>query len=130
MPGVAGLTAGVDFVISRGIEEIGLFKQNLSSLFINGLESTERIKLYLPANQDYRCGVISFKIDGFSSEEVGFFLNESYGIICRTGLHCSPLIHKNLNTLPDGTVRFSFSVFNTEEEIHFAINAIKQICKS
>jgi len=86
--------------------------------------------MFLPSNDDFRCGVVSFKIDGFTSEEAGFFLNESYGIICRTGLHCSPLIHKNLNTLPDGTVRFSFSIFNSEEEIYFATKAIKQICKS
>ena len=130
MPGVAGLTAGVDFILSKGIDEIGNYKQGLTKLFIDEVESVKRFKMFLPANNDYRCGVISFKIDGFTAEEVGFFLNESYGIICRTGLHCSPLIHKNLNTMPDGTVRFSFSIFNTEEEIQFSINAIKQICKS
>jgi cysteine desulfurase family protein len=130
MPGVAGLTAGVNFILARGITEIGNYKQALTRLLVEQLKSIERIKMYLPANNDFRCGVLSFKIDGFTAEEVGFFLNESYGIICRTGLHCSPLIHKNLNTLPDGTVRFSFSIFNTEEEIHLAINAIKRICKS
>ena len=129
LPGISGLAAGVEFILERGIEKIGLHKQSLSELFINELKDEERIKFYLPSNGDYRCGVVSFNIDGFTAEQVGFFLNESYEIICRTGLHCSPLIHKNINSLPEGTVRFSFSVFNTKEDIYFAMEAIRQICK-
>jgi cysteine desulfurase/selenocysteine lyase len=129
LPGISGLAAGVEFILAKGTEEIGLHKQFLTELFINELKDEDRIKIYLPSNADYRCGVVSFNIDGFTAEQVGFFLNESFEIICRTGLHCSPLIHKNLNSLPDGTVRFSFSVFNTKEEIYFATEAIRQICK-
>jgi cysteine desulfurase/selenocysteine lyase len=129
LPGISGLAAGVEFVLAKGIDKIGMHKQSLTELFINELKDIDRIIFYLPSDEDFRCGVVSFNIDGFTAEQVGFFLNESYEIICRTGLHCSPLIHKNINSQPDGTVRFSFSVFNTKEEIYFATEALKQICR-
>lgn len=71
--------------------------------------------------------VISFTIDGYSADEVGEILQMSFDIICRSGLHCAPLIHKYLKTSPNGTVRISLSRFTTEKEVDYFINSIKDI---
>jgi selenocysteine lyase/cysteine desulfurase len=61
------------------------------------------------------------------AESAGFALNESFGINCRTGLHCAPMIHKHLGSPPDGTIRFSASYMNKPEEIEYAIDAVRQL---
>jgi selenocysteine lyase/cysteine desulfurase len=61
------------------------------------------------------------------TEEAGFALTESFGIHCRTGLHCAPLIHKYLGSMPDGTIRLSASYMNTEEDINYAIDAVRRL---
>lgn len=71
--------------------------------------------------------VISFTIDGYDVNEVGEMLQMGFDIICRSGLHCAPLIHRCINTSPKGTVRVSLSRFTTEEEVDYFINAIKDI---
>lgn len=71
--------------------------------------------------------VISFTVDGYSVNEVGEILQMSFDIICRSGLHCAPLIHKYLKTSPNGTVRISLSRFTTEEDVDYFINALKDI---
>ena len=71
--------------------------------------------------------VISFTMEGYSVNEVGEILQMSFDIICRSGLHCAPLIHKCLKTSPSGTVRISLSRFTTEEEVDYFINSIKDI---
>lgn len=71
--------------------------------------------------------VISFIIDGMSCEDVGFVLTDSYDIICRTGLHCAPLIHKNLRYNNNGTVRLSLSRFTTIEEAEIAVSAVRDL---
>lgn len=71
--------------------------------------------------------VISFTVDGYSVNEIGEILQMSFDIICRSGLHCAPLIHKCLKTSPNGTVRISLSRFTTEEEVDYFINALKDI---
>ncbi|WP_455538888.1 aminotransferase class V-fold PLP-dependent enzyme [Terrisporobacter sp.] len=71
--------------------------------------------------------VISFVLPNYSPNEVGEILQMSYDIICRSGLHCAPLIHKCINTYPKGTIRISLSRFTTEEEVNYFIKAIKDI---
>ncbi|WP_434798898.1 aminotransferase class V-fold PLP-dependent enzyme [Terrisporobacter vanillatitrophus] len=71
--------------------------------------------------------VISFTMENYSVNEVGEILQMSFDIICRSGLHCAPLIHKCLKTSPRGTVRISLSRFTTEEEVDYFISSIKDI---
>ena len=77
--------------------------------------------------RDRSTPVISFVLENYSPEEVGEILQMSYDIICRSGLHCAPLIHKCIGTYPQGTVRISLSRFTTEEEVNYFINAIREI---
>jgi selenocysteine lyase/cysteine desulfurase len=59
--------------------------------------------------------------------DISFRLDSEYGIMTRCGLHCAPLAHKSLNTYPQGTVRFAFGGFNTEDDVNYAVSAIRDI---
>lgn len=74
-----------------------------------------------------RTPIISFTVNNFNNRDIGFILEKAYGIICRVGLHCAPLIHKYIGTYPNGTIRLSFSQFNNIEEIDYLIDALKII---
>jgi len=74
-----------------------------------------------------RTPIVSFRLPGWDINEIGYILDKSFNIICRTGLHCAPLIHRWLGTTPQGTVRFSLSRFTTEKEIDYAIQTIEQL---
>jgi selenocysteine lyase/cysteine desulfurase len=74
-----------------------------------------------------RVGIISFKCDKWSVEDTGMILAESYGIACRAGLHCAPLIHRDIGSQPEGTVRFSVSGFNTPDDIEIALDAVREM---
>ncbi|MGL4348367.1 MAG: aminotransferase class V-fold PLP-dependent enzyme [Chlamydiales bacterium] len=71
--------------------------------------------------------IISFNIKGMISSQVAFELDKKYNICSRAGIHCAPLIHKFLKTLPNGTVRLSIGHQNTEEDIYNLINALKRM---
>lgn len=74
-----------------------------------------------------RTPVISFTLNTWPIEDVGEVLQKSFGIVCRTGLHCAPLIHTYLGTAPAGTVRFSLSRFTTDSDIDYCLQAIGAI---
>jgi len=74
-----------------------------------------------------RVGVISILLDGWEVEEAGYILGESFGVICRSGLHCAPLVHHSLGTAPHGTIRLSVSGFTTEEDVARAGAAVREL---
>jgi selenocysteine lyase/cysteine desulfurase len=127
--GITGLGAGVEFVQQTGIDKIRVHERQLTQQLITGLRSIDRIEIYGPSNPDERVGVISFNIRGMDSGEVGFILDQVFGIAVRVGLHCAPLAHKTLSTLEKGSVRVSFSYFNTPEEVNQLVAAINEIVR-
>ena len=70
---------------------------------------------------------VSITVEGRDLSELAFSLDADYGIMIRSGLHCSPLGHKTIGTFPEGTLRFSFGYFNTEEEVIYSIEALNQL---
>jgi selenocysteine lyase/cysteine desulfurase len=74
-----------------------------------------------------RTSIVSFQLPGWDLEEVGYILDRSFGIICRTGLHCAPLIHTYIGTAPEGTIRFSLSRFTSEKEIDYTLDCIGKL---
>ncbi len=117
--GIAGL--------EEGIEKIRQHEMELTKYLLEKLSEIRKVKIYGPRNGEMRIGTVSFNIEDLSPAEVGAILDESFGIACRTGLHCAPYTHRKLGTFPEGTVRFSLGYFNTKEEIDFAINSLTQI---
>ena len=132
--GLAGLLAGVGFIRETGMETIKKQEQKLSRQFREGINGVPGVRIYGnaagssggDANGSY-APIVTLNIGDLDSGEVGDRLANQYGICVRAGAHCAPLAHIALGTREQGAVRFSFSYFNTEEEIHTGIRAIEEI---
>ncbi len=127
-PGIVGLNEGVKFILETGIEKIRSHEEKLCEYMLNKLAKIPNIKIYGPLDSKKRAAVISINIGEMDSGEITYLLDDSYDIATRSGIHCSPLAHKTLGTLIQGTVRFSLGYFNTKEEIDKTVEALLKIC--
>lgn len=125
--GIAGLGAGVRFVLEQGVENIRRHEVELAQALIKGLSSIPGVRVYGGHNPHCQTATISFNIEGMDPSEVGLRLDEEYSIMCRVGLHCAPAAHKTIGTFPTGTVRFGLGYFNTLEEVERAVEGVKQV---
>lgn len=125
--GIAGLGAGITFIQKEGIEKVRQHEMELTKYLLEKLSEMRKVIIYDSGDGEMRIGTVSFNVEGLSPAEVGAILDESFGIACRTGLHCAPSTHKKLGTFPEGTVRFSLGYFNTREEVDFAMNSLTKI---
>ncbi|MEJ8555347.1 aminotransferase class V-fold PLP-dependent enzyme [Tepidibacter sp. Z1-5] len=126
-PGIAGLNAGIEFILEEGIDNIRKHEEELTQYFLNELSLIPIIKVYGTKDAKKQASVISINIGNQDSSEVSFILDSVFDIATRSGLHCAPLAHKTMNTLEQGTVRFSIGYFNTKEDIDKAVKALKSI---
>lgn len=126
-PGIAGLKAGIEFINKKSIQTIKEHEDMLSNTFINKLKEINRVRIYSPLSIKEKTAVVSFNIKGKDSADIATALDEKYQIMVRVGLHCSPYAHKTIGTFPDGTIRVSFSIFNTVHEIDYFIDSLKVI---
>ena len=127
--GLAGLLAGLEFVMKVGIEEIRQHEKRLTARLLQGLREIDGVKLYGPGTAEKQLATVSFNIQGMAPSEVGLRLDEDFGILCRVGLHCAPAAHRTLGTFPEGTVRFGLSYLNREEEVEEALQAVGRIAR-
>ena len=127
--GIAGLNAGLDYILSIGVKNIHAKEISLARRFVNGISDISDLKLYGDIDAPLRTPIISLNIDNMSSASVSDILWEDYEICVRAGAHCAPLMHKTFGTEKQGAVRFSFSCFNTEAEIDTAIQAMHEIAE-
>lgn len=127
--GIAGLGAGASYVADTGVDNIRNKEIALTTLFLEGIRSIRGIRIYGDMDPFRRTALVSFTTDWMSPSEISFELDERFSIMSRPGLHCAPSAHRTIGTFPDGTVRFSFGMFNTEEEIMTAINAIETLSR-
>jgi len=127
--GLAGLAAGVRFVLDETVERIHEKELKLSRKFIHGATATPGLTLYGTRDERKQTPTFSFNLEGMAPSEVGFALDEDYGIMCRVGLHCAPAAHRTIGTFPDGTVRFGFGYFTTEEEVDFALASLEEMTR-
>lgn len=127
--GIAGLNAGLDYILSTGVKNIHAKEISLARRFVNGISDISDLKLYGDIDAPLRTPIISLNIGNMSSASVSDILWEDYEICVRAGAHCAPLMHKTFGTEKQGAVRFSFSCFNTEAEIDTAIRAMHEIAE-
>ena len=127
--GIAGLNAGLDYILSTGVKNIHAKEISLARRFVNGISDISDLKLYGDIDAPLRTPIISLNIGNMSSASVSDILWEDYEICVRAGAHCAPLMHKTFGTEKQGAVRFSFSCFNTEVEIDTAIRAMHEIAE-
>lgn len=123
--GLAGLVAGVRHVLGRGVADIRAHEERLTSRLVAGLRVMPGVRVYGTLDAARQTAVVSFTIAGRSASEAALALDEEHGIMCRPGLHCAPLAHRTLGTLPEGTIRFSPGPFTTVEEIDRALEAVR-----
>ncbi|MDR0434339.1 MAG: aminotransferase class V-fold PLP-dependent enzyme [Gracilibacteraceae bacterium] len=123
--GLAGLTAGIRYVMETGIERIRAREAEMANRFLSGMADIPGVTLYGPPPGPTRAGVVSFTLAGYAAQDVAFILDNSFDIAVRAGLHCAPGAHASLGTLrTGGTVRVSAGCFTTAAEIDRCLEAV------
>ena len=116
--GIAGLLAGVRFVLEQGVERIRQHEMELTALLIEALRGTPGLTILSPDDPAQRTAVVSVTVAGYVPEQLADVLDQVFDIATRAGLHCAPQAHRTAGTLENGALRFSPGYFNTADEIH------------
>jgi cysteine desulfurase family protein len=128
MPGIAGLGAGVRFILEKSVRAVQEHEIQLTNVLLDGLNSIKGVKIYGPRRGVERAAVVSVNIEGVSPMEAALILDTSFGIAVRAGLHCAPDAHKTLGTIDaGGTIRISPGFFNTEKDIEQCLEGLAAI---
>lgn len=125
--GIAGLGSAVRYLLETGLATIRAKEQTLMMAFYEAVREIPGITIYGDFTAFNRCAIVAINIRDYDSGEVSDALSEHYGIATRPGAHCAPLMHKALGTVEQGAVRFSFSHYNTKEEIKIAVAALQEL---
>lgn len=126
--GVAGLSAGLDFIEAQGgVETIAAHERALAERFLSSAREISGIVLYGAFDQLARSAIVSLNVGDIDSAEISDALMQGWGIATRPGAHCAPLMHCALGTERQGVVRFSFGYFNTDKEVDIAIDALRDL---
>ena len=152
--GLAGLGAGVAFILGEGIDRIREHEKNLTAAFIDALYDVQGVTIYGPLEAERQTATVSFTFDsimpslddpgftgcgsinlawleeGITTNEACDLLDSEHDILVRSGLHCAPLAHQTLGTYPEGTIRVSFGYFNTLEDVAYTTNVIRKIAEN
>ena len=127
LPGIYGLSSALDYLNSVDKNELLMIEEQLTKAFIRGVEAIDGLQLVGTADHRNRCALVSVDCLTKDYAQVAFELDRDYGIMTRVGMHCAPLAHRSLETYPQGTLRFSFSHFNTLGEVACALEALQKI---
>ena len=126
MPGIIGLSSGIDFIQEIGINEIKEKVSYMRGKLLDGVLNISKLQVYGSTNNNDSTSCLSINHELLDSSELSYLLiNE--GISNRAGLHCAPLAHKSIGTYPNGTVRLSLSYFNSNEDIDYTLKTLNKI---
>ncbi|MEE1030962.1 MAG: aminotransferase class V-fold PLP-dependent enzyme [Ruminococcus sp.] len=125
--GLAGLRAAIGYLQSIGIDTIRKKEQELMWYFYGQVKEIPGVKIYGDFSQQERCAIVTLNLWEYDSSEVSDALFMNYGISTRPGAHCAPLMHQALGTVEQGAVRFSFSHYNTKEEVDQVVEALREL---
>jgi cysteine desulfurase family protein len=125
--GLAGLRAGVRWVLECSVKQIRAHEVGMTRRLIDGLRAIDGVTVYGGLDAKRQTATVSFNIGGMAPSEVGLLLDERYSIMCRVGLHCAPAAHRTMGTFPGGTVRFALGAFNTPEEVEEGVEAVREL---
>lgn len=127
--GIAGLGEAIDYLEKIGLNNVLSYEKILLGKALKRLNELEKIIIYGPKNIEKRLGIFTFNLEGLNPHITGQILNEDYGIAVRTGLHCAHPYHYALGA-HEGTVRASFYIYNTIEEIDYLMDSLLSIEKT
>jgi len=125
VPGIAGLNAGIKFILEHQAQYSARRERYLRELFCSYLEGAS-LKMYTGKQTNLQSGVLSVVPENMSCETYADALSNA-GISARAGLHCSPLAHETAGTMQTGTVRFSFSPLLGDDEVIQAAETAKKL---
>jgi cysteine desulfurase family protein len=125
--GVAGLSAGVQYVMETGIENLRRHEVALTQRLCQRLTEIDGYEVFGHQDADRRVGTLSLRSKELPATELGGILDQAFDVAVRPGLHCAPYIHRSLGTFPEGTVRVSPGPFNTEQDIDLLLEALTEI---
>ncbi len=123
--GIAGLGAGVRFLLDEGVERVRAHEAALVRQLLDGLKTIPGLRVYGPEDPEARVGVVSIRLEHWEPMDLGVALDQDYDLAVRTGLHCAPLAHRTIGTFPTGTVRISPGYFNTPEQMNVLIDGLQ-----
>ncbi len=127
-PGIAGLSAALDFLAEETIGRIRTSICNSGEAVLRGLAGMNEIALFGPRDMALNVGIFSFTVKGRDAAATAGELERRYGIMTRIGLHCAPSAHRTIGTYPGGTIRVSIGYYTTEEEVEYFLRSLKEIC--
>lgn len=125
--GIAGLSAGVGFLLERGVGNVRRHEVELTARLLEGLGALREVTVYGPPDPEARTAVVSINLTGCEPEQVGHVLDEVYDVATRAGLHCAPQAHRTMGTLEGGALRLSPGCFTTHEEIDYLLECLGSI---
>ena len=125
--GLAGLLAGVRFVLEHGVESIRAHEMALAGRLIEHLKTMPGVSVLGPENLAQRTAVVAITVDGYVPDQLSAVLDKVFGVAARAGLHCAPQAHRVAGTLENGALRFSPGYFTTAEEIDYAVEALQNV---
>ena len=123
--GIAGLHAGVEYILETGIDKIRSIELELMERMYTGIVHLPGIRIYGNFKTRKRCPILNLNLYDYDSAVVSDELFTRFSIATRSGGHCAPLMHEALKNVNQGSVRFSFSHFNTKEEVDQTIEALR-----
>jgi cysteine desulfurase/selenocysteine lyase len=127
--GLAGLEAGLRWLVEQGPEELRSRERALTARLIEGLRQIPGVEVEGTLDASKQLPVVSFMLAGVDPGEMGLRLDEEFGIAARVGLHCSPVAHQTLGTFPTGTVRFSLGALSTRKDVDLAVRAVRDLAE-
>jgi cysteine desulfurase / selenocysteine lyase len=130
VPGLAGLAAGVEYLLENGVDAIHARERRLIERLMAGLSELPGVSMYGPPPGADRVGLVAMTVEGYDPRELASLLDANFGIQVRAGLHCAPRIHEWLGLAPTGSVRMSVGPFTTDEEIDRTLHAWRDIVRA
>jgi cysteine desulfurase family protein len=124
--GIAGLLAGVRFVLQEGVERIRAHEMAMTRLLIERLQPIPGLAVLGPDDLARRTAVVSVTVEGYFPDQLATVMDKVFDVATRAGLHCAPQAHRTAGTLECGALRFSPGYFTTADEIEYAVDALRQ----
>ena len=129
VPGIAGLLAGVEWIRAKGPQRLLRHEQKLARIAAERLSLVPGVRTFVAPDASEQAGLLSLAVSGVDCETVAEKLSDA-GVAVRAGYHCAPLAHQSGGTAGTGTVRLSFSPFNTERDVLLAVDKLERIAKN
>ena len=128
--GLAGLDAGVRYILEWGPEQARSHARQAAEQLITGLSAIPGVRVLGTRDPARQTATVSFTVEGLSSSQIAFALDDQFDIMCRPGLQCAPVAHRTLGTFPEGAVRLAPGPFTTEDQIEQALAAVATVVQA